>query len=60
MSTHDQDEFEPEVLAETENFTIWRSEEEEGFVYHVELGGVTLHVSSEDWEEVITLFKSLT
>lgn len=57
--TTNNDDFQPEILSETENFTIWRSEEEEGYVYHVELGGVTLHVSPEDWEEVVTLFKSL-
>lgn len=55
---HD-DSFEPETIAETENFAVWRSEEEDGFVYHVELGGVTLHVQAEDWEEVVTLFKSI-
>lgn len=54
------DELETDVLAETENFAVWRSEEEdEGYIYHVELGGVTLHIRAEDWEEVLTLFKSI-
>ncbi len=52
--------FEPEMIAETENFAIWRSEEDEGFVYHMELGGVTLHIQSEEWEELLILFKSIT
>jgi len=51
--------FEPDVIAETENFAIWRSEEEEGYIYHVDLGGVSLHIQSEEWEEVLTLFKSI-
>ncbi len=51
--------FEPEMIAETENFAIWRSEEDEGFVYHMELGGVTLHIQSEEWEELLILFKSI-
>ena len=51
--------FEPDMIAETENFAIWRSEEDEGYVYHMELGGVTLHIQSEEWEELVTLFKSI-
>ncbi len=47
------------ILAETENFVIWRAYEEGEAIYHVELGGVTLHVESEEWEELVTLFKSL-
>lgn len=51
--------FETDVIAETENFAIWRSEEDEGYIYHVDLGGVSLHIQSEEWEEVVTLFKSI-
>ena len=56
----ESDDFDPETISETENFAIWRSEEEDGTVYHVELGGVTLHIRDEDWEEIITLFKSIS
>ncbi len=49
---------EMDVLAETDNFAIWRSKEEEGVLYHVELGGVTLHLTSEEWEELAVLVKS--
>jgi len=52
--------FEPETISETENFAIWRSEEDEGYIYHLELGGVTLHIQSEEWEELVTLFKGIS
>lgn len=52
-------EFEPEMISETENFAIWRSEEKDGYVYHLELGGITIHINAEEWDEVVTLFKSV-
>lgn len=58
MSNHNDDEFEPDVLAETENFAVWRSQEEDDTLYHVELGGVTLHLTAEEWEEFVTLIDS--
>lgn len=54
-----QDNFEPEVISETENFAVWRSQEESGYMYHLELGGITLHINPEEWQEVVTLFKSV-
>lgn len=51
-------EVELDVIAESESFAVWRSEEEEGYVYHVELGGITLHLSSEEWDEFVVLIKS--
>ena len=54
-----RDEFEPEVISETENFAVWRSEEDNGYMYHLELGGITLHINPEEWQEVVTLFKSV-
>ncbi len=47
-----------DIVAETENFAVWRSQEGDGFVYHVELGGITLHLDSEEWEELAILIKS--
>ncbi len=35
-----------DTLYETESYIVWRSEEEEGTLYHIELGGVTLHIAS--------------
>ena len=46
-----------DTLYETENYIVWRSEEEEGALFHVELGGVTLHMTSEEWEELILLVR---
>jgi hypothetical protein len=50
---------EENVLSETESFIVWRTEEEEGYLYHIELGGITLHMTSEEWEEFVTLMKSV-
>lgn len=48
---------EMDVLAETDNFAVWRSQEADDFLYHVELGGITLHLTSEEWEEFVLLIK---
>ena len=51
---------EPTVLAETENYIAWISEDEEGEkVFHLELGGVSLHMMSDEWDELILLMKSI-
>ena len=49
-------DIDQDLLSETENFIIWRSKEESGFIYHIELGGLSLHLASEEWEELVTLF----
>ncbi|MCA9972748.1 MAG: hypothetical protein KC425_21160 [Anaerolineales bacterium] len=54
---NDMDEMDDDVLSETENFTVWRTREEDEFVYHIELGGVTLHLTSEEWDEFVVLMK---
>jgi len=46
-----------DTLYETESYIVWRSEEDEGTLYHIELGGVTLHLASEEWEELVLLVK---
>jgi hypothetical protein len=52
-------EMEPEVLAETDLFAVWRNlEDEDVYVYHVELGGVTMHLSPEEWEELVLLIRN--
>lgn len=50
--------FDTEVIAETENFAVWRSDDPEGYFYHIALGLVTLHMSSEEWDELVLLIKS--
>jgi hypothetical protein len=51
-------QFEADIIAETENFAIWRSQESDGFIYHVEMGGITIHLAPEEWDELVTLVKS--
>jgi hypothetical protein len=51
------EELEADVLSETDNFAVWRSQEEKEFLYHVELGAITLHLTSEEWEELVILIK---
>ncbi len=52
-------EFEPDIVAQTDNFGVWRSEDaEEGLLYHLELGGLTLHLNSEEWDELVLLIKA--
>ena len=49
-----------DILSESENFIAWRSEDEAmGYVYHVELGSITIHLMPEEWDELIILFKNL-
>ena len=45
-----------DVLAESENFGLWRAEEPDGeMTYHLELGTVTVHFFREEWEEFLEL-----
>ncbi len=54
------DEIPTETLAETENYSVWISQEPDGEVtYHVELGPATLHFFDEDWHEFLELIRSL-
>ncbi len=57
-----KDPLEPstDVIAETENYMAWRAEEPDGeTTYHLELNNVTLHFFKEEWDEFLTLVKSL-
>jgi len=47
-----------EILAETENLIAWRSRDETGYVYHLELGTISLHLMPEEWQELVLLVKS--
>ena len=52
-------EFEPDIIAQTDNFGVWLSDDDdEGLLYHIELGGITLHLSSEEWDEFVVLIKA--
>lgn len=55
------DDLEPDFLAETDSFAIWRNTEEDGtYLYHIELGGLTLHMTAEEWEELVLLIRTAT
>jgi hypothetical protein len=56
---HNHDEDADQIIAETDSYFVWRSEEEGEFVFHLELGGVTLHMTSEEWDELVDLMKSV-
>ena len=47
-----------EVLAESENFNIWRVAETDGeTTYHLELGIATLHLFQEEWNEFLDVVR---
>jgi hypothetical protein len=46
------------TIAETDHFIVWVSDENGESTYHVELGGVSLHLTWEEWDEFVTLIKS--
>jgi hypothetical protein len=49
-----------EVLAESEDYSVWRAEEPDGeMTYHLELGSVTLHFFVEEWEEFLVLMEEV-
>lgn len=49
-----------EIIAESDNFSIWRSEEEGGEVmYHLDIGAATLHFFREEWDELQRLLRQV-
>jgi hypothetical protein len=57
-----ENEIPTEVLAETENYSIWVSQEPDNEVtYHLEIGSgnVTIHFFQEEWDEFLELVKAL-
>jgi hypothetical protein len=51
--------LEDETVAETENLLVWRSREDEvGYVYHLEIGNMTIHLMAEEWEELTSLIRA--
>jgi hypothetical protein len=59
MATQEQD-FETKTLAETDNYIAWKANEPDGeSTYHVELNNVTLHFFKEEWDEFLSLVKTL-
>ena len=51
---------ETRTLAETDNYMAWQAEEPDGeTTYHVELNNITLHFFKEEWDESLSLVKTL-
>ncbi len=45
-----------DILAESERFSLWRTEESDGDMsYHLEFGPVTVHLFDDEWEEFLDL-----
>ncbi len=55
MSKKENEDMGMDILSETENFAVWRSPDEDGFLYHIELGSITLHLAADEYEELILL-----
>ncbi|MCC7446428.1 MAG: hypothetical protein IT324_03380 [Anaerolineae bacterium] len=54
------DEIPTDILAETENYSVWVSQEPDGEeTYHVEVGSVTIHFFDEEWREFLELMRSV-
>lgn len=47
------------IIAETDSYFVWSSEDEGDLVFHLELGGVSLHMTSEEWDELVELMKAV-
>ncbi|MBI5961582.1 MAG: hypothetical protein HY866_22770 [Chloroflexi bacterium] len=55
----DMPEIPVETLAETENYTVWTSEEPDGETsFHIELGPVTAHFFDEEWDEFLDMIRA--
>jgi hypothetical protein len=59
IENNDQD-FDTEVIAETENYLAWRADEPDGeSTYHLELNNITMHFFTEEWQELLQLVEPL-
>jgi hypothetical protein len=57
-----EEELPHEVLAESENYAVWVTQESDGEVlYHLDLGvdNVTVHFIQEEWDEFVALMRNL-
>jgi len=56
----DDQDFETEVISETENYLAWRADEPDGeSTYHLELNNLTVHFFAEEWNEFLDLVGEL-
>jgi hypothetical protein len=57
---YNNQDFDTEVIAETENYLAWRADEPDGeSTYHLELNNITLHFFTEEWQELLQLVELL-
>ncbi|MCE7948784.1 MAG: hypothetical protein DYG88_15285 [Chloroflexi bacterium CFX4] len=57
-----EDDLPTEIIAETENYSVWLSQEPDGEIqYHLELGAgnITVHFFQEEWDEFVSLMRNL-
>jgi hypothetical protein len=55
-----EEDFQIEPLAESENFMVYTTTDEEGeTVYHIEIYNITLHLNEEEWAEFAELIGSI-
>lgn len=55
-------EMPTEVLAETQNYSLWLSQDPDGEIqYHLELGAgnVTVHFFQEEWDEFVAFMREI-
>jgi hypothetical protein len=55
-------EMPTEVLAETQNYSLWLSQDPDGEIqYHLELGSgnVTVHFFQEEWDEFVAFMRDI-
>ncbi len=54
------DEIPTEILSETENYSVWASQEPDGeLTFHIEIGSVTIHFFDEEWQEFLELVRGI-
>lgn len=48
------------TIAETESYMAWSAEEPDGeTTYHLELNNITIHFFNEEWEEFLSLVRTV-
>lgn len=54
------EESQIEVLAETDDYSIWRIADPDGeTTYHLEFGNVTVHLFTEEWQQFLALVQQI-
>ena len=57
---YDEQDFDTDVIAETEAYLAWKADEPDGeSTYHLELNNLTVHFFAEEWDEFLQLAELL-